>query len=588
MANIKNTIKTKFINHAGAIIILVLSIIMTVLAAFYVKYYTEKDDTENLRLICQDLRTKIKERLVTQALVLQCGAAYIVASDTVSRSEWKKYNDLIKIDQNLPGVQGIGYSILINRKDINNHIEKIRKEGFIDYQITPKGDRDIYSSILYLEPFSGRNLRAFGYDMFFDSTRRQAMELARDSDIAVLSGKVTLIQETSSDVQAGSLMYTPVYKNGMTINTIEQRRKAIKGWVYSPYRMNDLMNKILGSWDLPNNKRIRLQIYDNENISTESLLYDSQDNNIFTNCNNPANSVMLPIDFNGKKWTLLFSQNSQIIVWYRNIIVIVLICGIIIGSLLFILTLALIKSRNKAQQIELLNKQFEKQNTDKDRFISILAHDLKSPIGLMVGYLDLLSNNIRKYDIEKVETQIDIIKQSAQKTYNLLENTLLWARAQSGKIPFSPEILNLENIFKEVLEEVSINAESKSIEIHVSPINNASVYADQYMIHAVLRNLIMNAIKFTHNNGKINISAKIEKNATIITITDTGVGIDQFSLSKLFDIKNMTATAGTANETGSGLGLLLCKEFIEKHEGKIWVESELGKGSAFHFSLPLK
>ena len=162
-----------------------------------------------------------------------------------TRSDWKNFIEFSRFEKNLPGIQGIGFSFIVPKDQLEQHIKRIQAEGFPNYTIFPADDRSVYTSIIYLEPFAGRNLRAFGYDMFWEPTRRKAMELARDNDVAMLSGKVELVQETNVDVQVGTLMYVPVYKYGLPTNTIEQRRVAILGWVYSPYRMNDLMQGIL-------------------------------------------------------------------------------------------------------------------------------------------------------------------------------------------------------------------------------------------------------------------------------------------------------------------------------------------------------
>ncbi|MCX6911510.1 MAG: CHASE domain-containing protein, partial [Verrucomicrobia bacterium] len=150
--------------------------------------------------------------------------------------------------------------------------QAIRREGFPNYQVKPAGDRETYSAIIYLEPFTNRNLRAFGYDMLSESVRRAALERARDQNTAALTGKVILVQETGQEVQAGTLMYLPVYRHGLPIETLEQRRAALQGWVYSPYRMTDLMRGTLGGWDVKEKHRqLRLQIYDGEVLSKGHL-----------------------------------------------------------------------------------------------------------------------------------------------------------------------------------------------------------------------------------------------------------------------------------------------------------------------------
>jgi len=168
-----------------------------------------------------------------------------------------------------------------------------------------------------------------------------------------------------------------------------------------------------------------------------------------------------------------------------------------------------------------------------------------------------------------------------------LENILIWARAQQGKIPFDPQILSFTDNCKDAIEVLNPIAKAKNITIDYSTGNHTNVFADIDMIKTVLRNLVSNAIKFTNNGGTISITAKqIDSNITI-SVSDNGIGISPEDITKLFDISKVLSTKGTAEETGTGLGLLLCKEFVEKHQGKIWVESEVGKGSDFKFTLPI-
>jgi len=232
-------------------------------------------------------------------------------------------------------------------------------------------------------------------------------------------------------------------------------------------------------------------------------------------------------------------------------------------------------------------KQLLQLISDKDLFISILAHDLRSPFQALLGLSELLKENIQQYDTGEIEILAGHINTSAQSTYTLLEDLLKWARAQSGKLPFEPQKLNLTEICRDILEILNPNAISKNITINYPKTDHISIYADIDMLKAVFRNLVSNAIKFTNNDGQIDISAKENQSDVTIIISDNGIGMEPDDLLKLFDISQIHTTTGTAEEKGTGLGLLLCKEFVEKHGGKIWAESEYGKGSDFKFTIPV-
>ncbi len=230
--------------------------------------------------------------------------------------------------------------------------------------------------------------------------------------------------------------------------------------------------------------------------------------------------------------------------------------------------------------------KIKKLNATKDKFFSIIAHDLMSPFNSMLGFSDLLIEDFESYQIQTQKEYIGIINQSIKNTYKLLENLLTWSRLQKDIIDFNPEKINLLLIFKETCELLKQSAENKSIKLTNNISENIFINADKNMISTVLRNIITNAIKFTPKGGKIWIDAKNKQQFIEITTQDSGVGISKEKQSELFKIDQNTSTQGTERETGTGLGLILCKEFTEKHGGKIWVESEEGKGSTFIFTIP--
>jgi len=230
-------------------------------------------------------------------------------------------------------------------------------------------------------------------------------------------------------------------------------------------------------------------------------------------------------------------------------------------------------------------KELQKLNADKDRFITILGHDLKSPFIGVLSFAELLSTNVREYDIDKTEKMVNIIHKSAKHFYSLLEDLLLWARAQSGKLSMNIEQIRLYEICLEIIDLLKLNAGNKDIQIELNVDFTITVLADRNMLSTILRNFISNAIKFTPRDGKITINATSAIDNTNITITDTGVGMSESTIQKLFDVTQIQSTAGTENETGTGFGLLLCKEFVEKQGGNISVESKENVGSTFTFSL---
>jgi signal transduction histidine kinase/ligand-binding sensor domain-containing protein len=239
----------------------------------------------------------------------------------------------------------------------------------------------------------------------------------------------------------------------------------------------------------------------------------------------------------------------------------------------------------KEELLEMNNKLYE-INASKDKFFSIIAHDLKNPFNTILGLSELLKDEIKSGNLETIDDYSGKIYSSTIQTLRLLENLLEWANSQRGKISFNPVPIKLRDIFDEefmVLNEMAIR---KNIELKSLFADNLTIIADKDMIKTILRNLISNAIKFSYRNGKVEVKAFIDNNKVEIAVSDNGIGISKETMAKLFRIDSNLSTIGTENEKGTGLGLFLCKEFVEKHNGEIWAESESGKGSVFKLILP--
>jgi len=236
--------------------------------------------------------------------------------------------------------------------------------------------------------------------------------------------------------------------------------------------------------------------------------------------------------------------------------------------------------------IEQQTLELKEISATKDRFFSIIAHDLKNPFNNLVNYLQLLLQNINKYDLKKIEDTVRMLFNSAKQGNDLLENLLNWSLSQTGKLKCTPQVVDLEMLFEETVTFFRSASSSKDIFMYKIVYSNTMVLADPDMTRTIIRNLVSNAIKYTDKGGEITLSAEDEGDNVEITITDTGVGLSKEEINKLFKIDKPFSKPGTANERGTGLGLILCKEFIEKNGGKLRVVSEPDRGSEFIFTLP--
>ena len=252
--------------------VLCCSLLLTAWGSYVLHTFVAERARDRFHFRTQEIESAISRRMLEYEQVLRGGVGLFASSETVTRQEWQVYVKTLRIEEFYPGIQGIGFSARIPAQEKNAHIQKIRSEGFLNYTIRPETDRPEYHSIVYLEPFAGRNLRAFGFDMFSEPVRRAAMERARDTGLPAVSGIVTLVQETNEDVQQGFLMYLPFYRTRQVPESLAERRASLVGFVYSPFRVSDLMKGILGAYPADTD----FAIFDGENRTPRTLLYDSR------------------------------------------------------------------------------------------------------------------------------------------------------------------------------------------------------------------------------------------------------------------------------------------------------------------------
>ncbi|WP_229860134.1 GGDEF domain-containing protein [Candidatus Sulfurimonas baltica] len=323
-------------------ITIVIGISVSIFVGWFTYHYYEEKENSHLELASNEIVVLVEARMAAYEQVLRSGVGFFNASDSVSRNAWAIFVKDHKLNDNFKGIQGFGYSEVVFPQNKLVHEERIKKEGFADFKIHPDGQRELYTSIIYLEPFDERNIRAFGYDMFSEKVRREAMLKAMKSGEATLSGKITLVQEFDTNIQAGFLVYLPVYKKGSKLATPQDRVSATQGFVYATFRANDLMDGVLGTM-FPH---IHFEIFDGNLPTKQSILFDSNTNNEFTLVYKTTN-----LTINGHTWTLLFRTNS--ILESEDIYIVFIIPSfiLILTLLLYLLLNSLIKTKENAVQI---------------------------------------------------------------------------------------------------------------------------------------------------------------------------------------------------------------------------------------------
>lgn len=294
----RDLLQSKYVTYAGMIFsIIIVFVVWTVSQEYFdnrAQRVFEYHVHENL--------TSIERRIQKYENVLRSGVGFLQGSDNVSREEWYRFIQTLDTKQHYPGIQGIGFSMMLLPDEVERIESKMHSDGYPSFALKPKGARDQYSAILYLEPLDRRNRSAIGYDMFSEPVRKEAMERARDTGLAAISGKVKLVQEIDSDVQAGFLMYLPYYNTDEKIDSVEERRKSLVGFVYSPFRMNNLMRAI-DSYD----DSLRYEIYDGEKRSENNLLYRSFIPSGYISNHEAHRSITI----GGRKWHVYYTSSPE-------------------------------------------------------------------------------------------------------------------------------------------------------------------------------------------------------------------------------------------------------------------------------------
>jgi len=330
-----------------------LSICIT-LIAWTITSKSNQNNSQNLFKfeVTQTLQA-IEQRMQGYQQILRGGVGLFKASTDVSRQEFHDYVINLEVDKHWPGIQGVGYAVMLRPDEKDAFVDAVRLEGFSKFNVFPAGVRDKYSSILYLEPFTARNQRAFGYDMYSEKARHVAMDIARDNGNIAFSAKVKLVQENGDDLQNGFLMYLPLYRNGAPIENIAQRQKELIGYIYSPFRIDNLINGILLS---VKDRQVNFSIYDGDSQEAEDLLYASKlSSDYFSSSDQkqfqPVFSMVKIIEFPGQNWTVKFHSTFIFESIVENKLAkLVGFTGIILSLLLLLVILNITSSSKKSRQ----------------------------------------------------------------------------------------------------------------------------------------------------------------------------------------------------------------------------------------------
>jgi len=497
----------------------------------------------------QSATDRITGRLELYTGSLINGAAYVSTTPDMTPAEFQKFAGRINLQRRFPGIQGYGWTERIERT----------------------ADGAERHAIRMLYPMDPRNQAAIGFDMYSEHTRRTAMARARDAGEPALSGRLTLVQEITTDQQVGFLLYVPVYSTFEIPRTVDERRELLRGFVYAPFRANDLFDLIFGTEESP---RVTLRVYDASQDGHDALLYAIP----AAEGHRPRHTAIDTILVAGHPWRVEFASAPRFEMattifnpWLA------LGGGFLITFLVFGVTVAQSNARRQAHDA----------NQAKMQFLATMSHELRTPLNAIAGFVDLIDAEIYGPVTHDQVNALTRIKLANAHLLSLIDNVLNFAKIEAGRAIYCIQPIDMEEVVTGVETIILNQAAIRRVKYRRNAGPTLSVAADPYKLRQILLNLLSNAIKFTDEGGSIAISWEQIGHQVAIHVADSGIGIAPNRFEASFAPFVQVDPSLTRNQEGTGLGLAISRELAHGMKGDLTVSSHLGIGSVFTLRLPL-
>lgn len=568
--NLRSNIK----NYLPALLILITLLTFTTVAYYQSKKNNEERRSRLFELRFQKASDAVSNRIQDYIQILKGCQGLFYASNSVTAQEWKKYTESLGIAESYAGFQGIAFAAFIPKEHFPQLVSKIRSEGHPDFQIKSDFKASFLAPIIYIEPFSGRNLRAFGYDMYSEPNRREAMDRALISGKAALTRKVTLVQENGQKVQPGFLMYYPVYKDPSKAGSAAARRRNIRGFVYYPFRAHNLMNTISKQFD-----DLNISIFDGEKAVKSKLLYKPDvTGSGKTGINEFKRDTLLKLA--GTTWRMRVSNTERFGSQVEKLQpLLILIFGIASSVLVFLIALNVIRRKSQIAHELTLSKAIESK---KDEFIGIASHELKTPLTSIKAYVQLLE----KANLKQPEQNfVQKARSNVNKLQALINDLLDVSKIEAGKLQFNFSPFRLSELIETSIENVQHMHHSHQI-IRPEIIPDILLNGDLLRLEQALTNLLINAVKYSPGASSVRVELEHTASEVKIRVIDYGLGITPENQKNIFN-RFFRAEELSPVLSGLGMGLYISSEIVHRHGGTITVQSEPGKGSTFTIKLPV-
>ncbi|HZZ83854.1 MAG TPA: CHASE domain-containing protein [Anaeromyxobacteraceae bacterium] len=574
---------------AAAWALLLASLVVTALASRSVARAVRAEQRARFDEVAVSAEGEVRARLEAYLALLRGARGIFPGGREPSPAAFSELVRSLELDRHYPGIQGIGYARRLAPSELAAEEARRREEGHPEYRVWPEGPRDVYSAIVWLEPLDWRNRRAIGYDMLSEPIRRAAMERARDTGIPAATARVVLVQEAGEDVQAGFLIYLPIYR-GAT-RTVAERRAALAGWVYAPFRADDLMRGILGAGGP---RGLDVELFDGERVDRAALLFDQHRTSTAASRSGLARLTRLEVA--GRIWTARFlpADGAAPVVSQRFLGRSVAIAGAVFSLLVFWIVRSLGHGRAAAEEAERRQAALAEENARllrraeeavraRDDFLSLASHELKTPLTALRLQAHALARNAAALAPEALPSRAEGIRRSTDRMARLVETLLDLSRINAGGLSIEPVEADLSRVVHEVAERFADEAHRAGCQLVVLAPDVLGGRWDPLRLDHVVTNLVANAIKY--GPGKpVEVLLEEEGDRARLVVRDRGIGIAPVDQRRIFG-RFERAVAGTAFG-GFGLGLWIARQTVEAHGGTISVESAAGQGATFTVVLP--
>ena len=557
------------------LVILITSLLVTGVTSFVLHRMAAARDLAMFQNAVESTADRLVGRLDTYISLLRGGASLFAASRDVTRQEFHDYVIHLGVQRLYPGIQGIGYAARLDSAERVRMVQAARAGGIEEFHVWPDTARTDWFPIVFLEPLDARNRAALGFDMYTEPRRREAMARARDTGQPAMTGRLTLVQEITAEKQAGFLVYVPVYGGTTPPRTVEERRARLIGFVYAPFRADDLFRGIFGTEREP---RVRFKVFEGRAADSTGLLHDSW--RVLRGDQRRPEARFRDTTFlrvGGVQWTITYASEQALEEGStRYVPAAVALGGVLLSFVLYWLALAEAKARRRAEESE----------AARTRFYAAMSHELRTPINAILGYNDLILAGVYGPITAEQQQGLERGQVAARHLLELVNDVLDLSKIEAGKMEARFETVRVPELLEDLATTMRPLAAShgSTLEIESAP-GLPVIRSDPRRLRQILLNLLSNATKF--GEGKpVSVRARLDGDDLCISVQDHGIGIPPHLHGRVFEEFVQLPNSKTG---GTGLGLPISRRLAKLLGGSLELtKSRPGAGTTFVLRLPTR